>query len=578
MRGLLRIVALAGVLMGAIATAGAARTPSVMPPASARLEVWGQRYLKAWHRRHPSQATLDGVHDFDAHLPSYSRESLEAERRELDRFGTELEAITASDLPRAAQLNLRLAQDNVAWRRLELHEWRPWETNPMRYADDISNGLLWLALYPTDSAARRLQFIVARETEISRLLAEARQNLQDPPVVFLEVAREAFVGLQALVAEDLPKAFKGVGSPQLRRAFRASSAEATVALAAFIAWLDHDLRPRAKGGFALGAERLAKLLRHKEGITASLDELEAMGQKELAAKEARFRDLARVLDARLSAREVWEAQRTGHPSAERLLAVAREQVATLERFVRDQRLVTIPPHQPLVVRPTPAVLPGSFASQYMVGPFEVKALPGRYFITLPDPSWDAGRREDHLGEFSVLPLWSTSAHEGFPGHYLQGIYLRQIRSCFRISELFASDCLVEGWAHYCEQLMVEQGFLAADQRFELGQVRESLLRATRFLVALRLHAGRMTLEEATRFFMDHVFMAEGPALVEAQRGTYEPTYLSYTYGKLELLRLREDFRQKEGRGFSLARFHERVLKEGQVPMWLLRAALLEEQP
>jgi hypothetical protein len=555
-------------------------SPRKDEPSAARehLERWGRSYLSDWHRRHPGLATLDGVHTYDDRLASYDALSLEQEHEALLKFQCELAAIPEATLPRVAKLDRRLAQDNLAWRFLEWNELQPWKSNPTLYAEEITNGLLWLTLYPTAPSARRLKAVVARENQIPRLLREARQNLQNPPAVFVSHAVESFEGLQGFVAQDLPEAFKRIRNPKLQRAFQSSTRAAASAIKAFLEWMDRDLKPRARGPFALGSARYASLLRHKEGISLPLDQLEAMGLKELAAKESRFRELARNLDPSRSPQELWKTQRLNHPSANELLPEVRQQVETLECFVLDRQLVAIPEHQPLQVASTPPFLPGTFASQYMVGPFESKAVPARFFVTLPNPTWSEVQREAHLAEYSRGALWSTSAHESYPGHYLQGLYLRLNHSPFRMGGVFAADAMVEGWAHYCEELMVEQGFHATDPTFELGQVKEALLRVARFLVSVRLHTKGMSLEEATQFFMDHAFMSEGPARTEAERGAYEPTYLSYTYGKLELQRIRETLRAKEGSAFSLSRFHERILRLGQVPMWFLREALLEEQP
>jgi uncharacterized protein (DUF885 family) len=576
-----RALALAGALvlsLSTLATAGTSPSMGTPPASQEKLNRWGRSYLTDWHRRHPGQATLDGIHAFDTRLASYAPQSLEEERQALLSFQRQLAAIPASTLPPAARLDWRLAQDNLAWRLLELDELRPWLRNPMLYADEISNGLLWLTLYPTAPASQRLRAVVAREEQIPRLLREARQNLQNPPAGFVSTAMESFEGLRGFVERDLPEAFKGTGTPKLQRTFQASTAVATMAIKDFLEWMEQDLKPRAHGAFALGSVRYANLLRHKEGISLPLDRLEAIGSKELAAKEALFRELAKIMDDSSSPQKLWKTQRKNHPAPGELLPEVRLQVEALEQFVLDRKLLAVPQHRPLEVAPTPPFLKGTFASQYMVGPFETKAVPARYFITLPDPEWTEAQQEDHLSEYSRGALWATSAHEAYPGHYLQGLYLRRNRSPFRRGGLFASDALVEGWAHYCEELMVEQGFRASDPTFHLGQVKEALLRASRFLVSIRLHTKGMTLEEATRFFMDHALMSEGPARVEAERGAYEPTYLTYTYGKLELLRLREDLRAREGPAFSLSRFHERVLRQGQVPMWFLREALLETTP
>lgn len=553
---------------------GLAGALAAQAPKDAALAAWGRAYLADFHHRHPGQASLDGIHTEDAHLAGFSSAARRGEARALRAFETRLHAIPAARLGATARLERRLAEDSLAARRLDLLQLRTWERNPLVYTDEISSALLTPALYATAPAGVRLRALVARETELPRLLAEARANLRGVPAPFAKAGLEAVRGLQGFVGKDLPAAFPRVGSPALRARFRRSSRTAAKALAAFGDWLERDVLPSAAGDFALGADALRALLRHREGITTPLPELVARGEAELSKLEIRFSALSESIAPGRGPEAAWAEVVKDTPSAEDLLSEARGQLEALRAFIRDQQLMPIPWHAPLDVAPTPAFMPGTFAAEYNVGPFEPVDAPARYYLTLPAADWTPRQVAEHLSEFSRPALWITSAHEAYPGHYLQGIYLRSQLNPFRAAGLFASTSYVEGWAHYTEALMVEHGFRAEDPRVALAQVKDALLRACRYLMALRMHAEGWTVDRAARFFMDHAHMAEAPARTEAERATYDPLTLAYTHGKLEILRLRDDLQRKEGAAFSLSRFHERLLRQGQVPFWFHRAEML----
>lgn len=554
---------LAAVLASALAF------PAPVPDSPGR---WGRDYLRDWYARHPGDATLDGLHTHDHHLARFSPAALAGERRALDRFQRRLDAIRPAD--REAALELRLCRENVLERRLELDELRAWERDPQVYANEVTNGLLWLAEYPTDRPRTRLAAVMARERELPRLLREARANLRNPPPVFVKVGEQAFQGLLPLLEHDLPAAFQGLGGD----AFRRTTASAAAAVRSFLAWLRTDLEPRAQGAFALGPELFARHLRWAEGVDTPVQDLLDLAERELAVQEARFREQAGRVAPGEGPGAAWARIQADHPAAGALVAEAASQLETLEAFVRARQLMTIPPHEPLVTAPTPGALQGLFAAQYMVGPFEPVALPARYYLTLPGPDFTPAEQEEHLREFTRPILWNTSIHEAIPGHFLQGLHTRRLKDPLRTSSRFMNNTFVEGWAHYCEQLMVEAGFRPDDPAYPFAQTKDALLRLCRMVVGIRMHTRGMDLEEATRFFQAHGFMGEGPARTEAERGAYDPLYLYYTFGKLELLRLREDCRRKEGEAFSLLRFHDRILASGQVPLWFHRAVLLGEAP
>jgi uncharacterized protein (DUF885 family) len=211
------------------------------------------------------------------------------------------------------------------------------------------------------------------------------------------------------------------------------------------------------------------------------------------------------------------------------------------------------------------------------GPFEARPLRAYYYITDVDPSWPPERKDEHLRDFSYGALWSISIHEVFPGHFLHYQHLRKIESKLRKSILFSSTAFVEGWAHYCEQMMVEEGFRKDDHAVRLGQLSEALIRLCRLIVGIRLHCEDMSVEQGVRVFREEAFLEEGSARREAERGTFDPGYVLYTAGKLMVLKLREDYKAHAGAAYSLRGFHDTLLANGTVPLWLHRAIMLGER-
>ena len=213
---------------------------------------------------------------------------------------------------------------------------------------------------------------------------------------------------------------------------------------------------------------------------------------------------------------------------------------------------------------------------WTAGPFESKPTRAYYYLTDVDPSWSAERQEEHLRDYNVPTLWSISIHEVYPGHFLQSQHLRKVESKVRKSIMFAPASFVEGWAHYSEQMMLEAGFGRQDPSIKLGQLAEALIRLVRFIVCIRLHAEDMSVEQGVRYFREEAFLEESSARREAERGAFDPTYLVYTVGKLMLLKLRQDYKQQQGKAYSLRSFHDMLLGQGTAPFWLHRQLMLPE--
>ena len=273
----------------------------------------------------------------------------------------------------------------------------------------------------------------------------------------------------------------------------------------------------------------------------------------------------------------WNKAKNDHPAAGQLVPVVQQQLGEIVDFIRRQRIITIPEGAPVEVAPTPKFYRWTFASMWTPGPFEAKPLRAYYYITDVDPSWPADRKDEHLRDFNYGALWAISIHEVFPGHFLHYQHLRQVESKLRKSILFSSTAFVEGWAHYCEQMMIEEGFRKNDHAVRLGQLSESLIRLCRLIVGIRLHCEDLSVEQGVRFFREEAFLEEGSARREAERGTFDPGYVLYTAGKLMILKLREDFKAQAGAAYSLRGFHDALLANGTVPLWLHRALLLGAQ-
>jgi uncharacterized protein (DUF885 family) len=210
------------------------------------------------------------------------------------------------------------------------------------------------------------------------------------------------------------------------------------------------------------------------------------------------------------------------------------------------------------------------------GPFESKPSRAFYYLTDVDRAWPADRQEEHMRDFNVPTLWNISIHEVYPGHFLHFQHLRHVESKVRKSMLFAPASFVEGWAHYCEQMMTEAGFRRGDAAIKLGQLAEALVRLARAVVAIRLHCEDLSVEQGMRFFRDEAFLEEATARREAERGTFDPTYLVYSVGKLMLLKLRRDYKESQGGRFSMRAFHDAVLAQGNAPFWAHRRLMLDD--
>jgi uncharacterized protein (DUF885 family) len=532
-------------------------------------------YLAYLYEVYPSQATLDGTHLHDDHLEDLSRTAIDTHVRALSGFGRRLHQIGSATLPATEGIELPIVAANIEGRMFEFEDVRTWERNPQMYADIVGTSLAGQALFAYAPEADRARRVVSKLRQVPRLVQAARDNIKECPGIFVKMGLESWRGILKFVDVDLPRAFVSLDDLHILGDLADTSAEASTAIKAYVDYLENDLAPRAKASFRLGRERFEKKLRLDEGITFTADRLLSIALRELREVQEEFR----TVSARLPGGDVqsaWRAATEQHPGPGEVVKAAQGQVKELEQFLRKQSIVTLPEGEPVVIAPTPDFYRWAFASMWTPGPFETKPSRAYYYLTDVDRGWPPERQEEHLRYFNFPTLWHISIHEVYPGHFLHFQHLRQVESKVRKSIFFAPASFVEGWAHYCEQMMVEAGFRRNEPAIKLGQLAEALVRLARFVVCIRLHCEDMSVEQGMRFFRDEAFLEEGTARREAERGTFDPTYLVYSVGKLMMLKLRQDYKAQQGSRYSLRTFHDAVLGQGCAPFSAMRRLLLAD--
>src|SRR5258705_3916931 len=532
-------------------------------------------YLAYLYEVCPTQATLDGTHLHDDLLEDLSRTAIDAHVRALSGFGRRLHQIDPASLPSTERIEHPIVVSNIEARMFELEEVRTWERNPQIYADLIGTSLAGQALFAYAPDVDRARRIVSKLRQVPRLVQAARDNIKETPGIYVKMGLESWRGILKFIDADLPRAFASLDDLHILGDLADPSSEGSTAIKGYSDYLESDLAPKAKASFRLGREKFEKKLRLEEGITFTADRLLAIALRELHEVQEEFRTLA----SRLRGGDVqagWRAATEHHPAAGEVVKAAQDQVTQLEQFLRRQSIVTVPDGEPLVVAPTPEFYRWTFASMWTPGPFETKPSRAYYYLTDADRSWPPERQEEHLRYFNYPILWHISIHEAYPGHFLHFQHLRQVESKVRKSGFFAPASFVEGWAHYCEQMMVEAGFRRNEPEIKLGQLAEALVRLARFVVCIRLHCEDMSVEQGMRFFRDEAYLEEATARREAERGTFDPTYLVYSVGKLMMLKLRRDYKEEQGGKYSLRAFHDALLTHGCAPFSAMRRLMLKD--
>ena len=520
-------------------------------------------------RSQPIRATNVGIHDYDAMTPATDRAGIEAALAEVEGYLGRLEKIDAKSLGRDRGFDHAMLTSRLRGTLLDGKTIQNWKRDPNYYLSIASGGVHSLLKRDFAPLEDRGWNVVARITEIPRVLQNARANLENPPRIYTEIAISQAAGLAKFLGDLVPAQMAPVRDPVLREEFDHHLAQAVGAANDFHDWLKNDLLPRSKGDFRLGADTYAKKLLYDEMVSTPLDSLYRRGEQALRETQARMQKEANTIESGLSVNDALARLEKDAPSAPDLVPSTEAKLGAIRRYVAEHHILTPPAHEDLKVAETPVFQRSlSFASMDSPGVLETKATEAYYYVTPPDAAWSPERQKEHLGFYNPVQLEVVSIHEALPGHYYQFLSLKKCPSLVRA--LFGPGSNSEGWAHYCEQMMLEQGYGAGDHRYQLAQLNLALQRICRYMMGLALHTRGATYEDAEKFFEDEGYMAKVNAEREARRGTSDPTYLVYTLGKWEILDLRDEVKKREGAAFDLQKFHDRFLTYGRAPIPLIR--------
>ncbi|MEM0129434.1 MAG: DUF885 domain-containing protein [Thermoplasmata archaeon] len=538
-----------------------------MPPTAGPLDPLEEEVVRHVFELYPSYAVSLGRHEYDGRTMPADRASTDTWLAEAEALLSRLRAIPATELSEERRHDRFLLELLLEGPRFDLAEVGELERNPMAYLSSLS--LTSYIARPYAPAAVRAEGIIALLRGIPRLLDTATRRLCPVlPRPFVSLAVSMGRGLPA--SFDEAAAFVAAEAPAASGEFRDARRSAEEALGRFVGWLESDRLPRADEGFALGPARFQRLLWVREGLETPWEEIEATGRADLARNQARLAQIARQEERTIPT--LLDEIAADHPTAEELVPTARALVEEARSFVVGHALATVPKEARARVEPTPAWGRSlSTASMDSPGPFEPGEGEGIYYVTPVDPAWTPEQREEWLRSLNRTMLANITVHEVYPGHYLQFLAFRRAPLSLA-RRAYLSPSFVEGWAHYAEQLAIEEGYGAPSHRAEVAQIHDALLRDCRLLAAIGLHARGWGVAEATSLFQREAHFEALPAQREAIRGTFNPEYFCYTLGKLAILSAR-DRHLRRTFGGSLRAFHDALLGLGCPPIGRLDALL-----
>jgi uncharacterized protein (DUF885 family) len=550
--------------------------------------VADQFFSDVYFKYAPTAATSAGLHQYDTQLEDYSAASIQRQVTALHAYEKKVEGIDPSALDASVAGDREILLNNIRSQLLTLEVIRPWEKNPDTYSTGITNSAFVIMERPYASANSRLKSLVEREKLMPQALLEARKNLKNPPHIYTEIALEQIDGDVSFFQNDVPSAFiagsDAATDATTKAAFAKSNAAVIEALKAYGAWMNSDLLARSNGDYKLGAETFAKKLRYDEMVDIPLDRLLQIAYDDLHKNQAEFARIAKEVDPSKTPQQVLAELAGIHPAPDKLLSSFQDTFASLIAFINTHHIITIPSKvEPTLEETPPFMRATTQASMDPPGPFETRSTKAYFNVTLPENTWTPAHIAEHMAAFNVGTIISTGVHEAYPGHYTQFLWQPQFSSTIR--KVLGANTNIEGWAHYTEQMMLDQGYGqpgqgAKDAReanlIRLGQLQDALLRNARFVNSIKLHTGQFTFDQAVNFFVTDGYQSPSIALVETKRGTADATYLYYNLGKLEIMKLRADMMKKQGAAFNLEEFHNNFMLQGFAPIKIIRRAMLHD--
>jgi uncharacterized protein (DUF885 family) len=545
--------------------------PGTTADTDAQYVALAQAYYNDDFRLNPIDATQIGVHDYDDQVGDFSAAGVAAEIAMDRHYLTDLHGIDRSQLSASVALDATLLEYTLRDDLLLTQTLAQWRHNPDGYVQAASGAVFGVMSKDYAPLSNRIEFAIARERLIPGIVRAAEQNITTVDATTQRIAAEDAAGAVDFFKVSVPLAFANVNDSMLQGELKSANDAAVAAMTAYASWIK-TLKP--SGTFAIGADAYRKRLLYEDGLDMPLDQYLEVGEKALAATRAQFIATAKKIDPRATPLQVYLSITRMHPAPDALLSTAQRDLGLLRAFIEARQLVTLPPNANIKVIETPAFERSTTsAAEDSPGPLETVATQAYYYVTPVDPSWSPQQKEDFLAQFNDFEFPIISAHEVYPGHFTNFSIDRNLDLSLT-RKLSVSSEFAEGWAHYSEQMMVDEGWGNGDPRVRLAQLDEALLRECRYVAGVKLHTQGMTVEQAEHLFTSQCFQTPQVAVEESLRGTQDPMYGYYTLGKLMILKLRSDYRKKLGSAFTLEKFHDELLSRGDPPLPLLRPFIL----
>jgi hypothetical protein len=524
------------------------------------------RFVEARLRADPYFAVANGRHEFDGLLPDWSRAALDADVAQLREFAIALTRFESAALPPAQAFEREYIQWIIDTQLFWMTGAESPYVNPTWYLEKLDPSMYLTREYAP--LEKRLDGVLGYARAVPAALAHARANLRTPlPKPFIERGAAGFAGYATFFRNEMPPIFARLRDEKQKQSLHEATAAAAASMDQMADWLRQQ-RASATDGYALGAHKFREMLRQTERVDVPLEELELVGRKDLERNLVALKEACSSFAPKFSLAGCVERMRSNKPAGGSVEG-ARAQLAQLRQFVIDKDIVSIPNQEHALVAESPPYNRGNFAYISIPGPFENPGIKATYYVAPPDARWTAAERNAYLPGRAFLLY--VSAHEVWPGHYLQSQFSNANAS--RVAALWSDYAFGEGWAHYVEEMMYEEGLGAGQPETRVGMLANALLRDVRFLSAICLHTGCMTLEESEKMFREQAFADAGNARQQALRGTYDPGYLAYTLGKLMIRKLRSDWLAVNP-GAKARQFHDKFLSYGSPPIPMVRKEML----
>lgn len=543
-----------------------AEAPAAADALANDYQAFVDSFIEARMKRDPYFAVQSGRHEFDGQMPEWTRASIDDDITELRGFKAHVAGMDATALTEAQNFE----REYLAWVIDREIFWldsaeQPFR-NPAWYLDRLDPSIYLTSEYAP--LPKRMEGFLGYVRAIPLLAGHIRANLRTPmPKAFVERGVAGFGGYATFFRDEVPPIFAPLQDAKLKADLAEATLAAAKAMQELAGWLESQ-RASGTDAFALGAPLFLEMLRETERVDRPLEELELVGRKDLERNLAALREACAAFAPKATLAACVNKMRANKPAGGSVEG-ARAQLAELRQFVLDKKIVTIPSEEQSLVAESPPYNRGNFAYIITPGPYENPAVKATYYVAPPDAKWSAAERNAYLPGRAYLLY--VSAHEVWPGHYLQGQFAN--RNPSKVGALWWNYSFGEGWAHYAEEMMYDAGLGAGDPEMRVGMLSNALLRNVRFLSAICLHSGCMTLEESEKMFREQAFADAGNARQQALRGTYDPGYLAYTLGKLMIRKLRADWLAANA-GATPQQFHDKFLSFGVPPVPLVRRAML----